>query len=45
MQAQNCLLLSAKIDLELPPPDIMRLFCTAAEEQRRDKLFGCFRSL
>lgn len=40
MQVQNSLLLSAKIDLGLPPPDLMHLLRTAAEELRSDALFG-----
>lgn len=43
MQVQNSLLLSAKIDLELPPPDLMHLLRTAAEELRSDALFGRLR--
>ena len=45
MQKQQALMLAAAIDLALPSADMPALWRTAAEEERREELFGHLNSL
>lgn len=42
MQVQHAILMASAIDLGVPAPDMTGLWQAAAEEERREALFGQF---